>query len=340
VFLGLATLMRPEAPVLAAGLAVDRFLTAESPRAGIRSVVPWGAVVAAFFGSLLVFRALYFGDLLPNTYYAKASGGLAANLASGLRYTLRFLPTLVPSFDVENAGTVLAGGLALAALLVHGVRSRALRPAALLVLALVVAVLLEGGDWMVLHRFWVPALPFLSVLAVDAGRALRRAGKSPRVLVPALGLLLFASGIVAGIRERDGINGLAVNAAGYEHAHHAVAAYLREHAEPGDCVALMDVGIIGYEGGRDLRVLDISGLTDARIARMPGRFLDKQVPAETILARNPRFLVLVDGFPIDARIATSPGFLDRYRLVMERNHRFNWTPPDSYTLHLFERIER
>ena len=50
--------------------------------------------------------------------------------------------------------------------------------------------------------------------------------------------------------------------------------------------------------------------------------------------------MLVDGFPIDSRIAQSPEFLARYRLVLERNHRYNWTPPESYTLHLFERIER
>jgi hypothetical protein len=32
-----------------------------------------------------------------------------------------------------------------------------------------------------------------------------------------------------------------------------------------------------------------------------------------------------------------PSFLRDYRLVLERNHRYNWTPAQSYTLHVYER---
>jgi hypothetical protein len=99
----------------------------------------------------------------------------------------------------------------------------------------------------------------------------------------------------------------------------------------------MDVGIVGYESG--LRVLDISGLVTRETARAPGGFLDKAYPAELILAHEPRFIVLVPGFPIDTRILLSPSFQGRYRLVTIRNHRFNWVPAGSYEMHVFERIE-
>lgn len=125
------------------------------------------------------------------------------------------------------------------------------------------------------------------------------------------------------------------DAAGYRHAHHEVAELLSLRAQSGDTAALMGVGIIGYESG--LRVLDISGLTEPEIARAPGGFLDKRYPVESLLARSPRFFVLVNGFRIDEAIMKDQSFLRDYRLVLERNHRYNWTPEQSYTLHVYER---
>ncbi len=62
------------------------------------------------------------------------------------------------------------------------------------------------------------------------------------------------------------------------------------------------------------------------------RFLSK-----TLLDRSPRFFVLVNGFPIDEGMMRQPDFARGYRRVRERNHRLNWTPPGSYTLHVYER---
>ncbi len=143
--------------------------------------------------------------------------------------------------------------------------------------------------------------------------------------------------MTAAVRQRNGPNGLEVNAAGYRHAHHEVAGFLRQHSNPDDMVALMDVGIIGYESG--LRVLDISGLTEPEIAKAPGGFLDKRYPVESLLAKSPRYFVLVNGFRIDEAIMKDPAFLRDYRLVLERNHRYNWTPAQSYTLHVYERMQ-
>ncbi len=353
VFAGLAMWIRPEAPLLAAGLAADRGLAAG--RRWARDAASWAAIAAAVFAPLLLFRVLYFGDWLPNTYYAKTGFGLLESARIGAIYVARFFCSVVPSFGAENMPLALLGCAAVAALVVFGVAKPGLRGAGLLVAALVAAAVVEGGDWMVLHRFLVPALPMLALLAAAAaGEWTAERGSSPEspgegdpaprgprgaALAVAVGLasLLLASFVAAGVRERDGARGLAVNEEGYREAHHAVARFLRDRARPGDVVALMDIGIIGYESG--LRVLDISGLTNPEIARAPGGFLAKSYPPEAILDREPRFLVLVDGFPIDTRIALDRRFLASYRLVFERNHRFNWVPPESYTLHVFEKIE-
>ena len=47
------------------------------------------------------------------------------------------------------------------------------------------------------------------------------------------------------------------------------------------------------------------------------------------MARAPRFFVLVNDFPIDEGIMRDPEFVRDYALVLERNRRFNWTPPES-----------
>ena len=188
---------------------------------------------------------------------------------------------------------------------------------------------------MFLHRMWVPALPPLFILLAAAGRDLIETRPRSRTAVASIAAMLMISFAVAALRERNGPSGLEVNAAGYRFAHHQVATFLREHGRPGDTVALMDVGIIGYESG--LRVLDISGLTDRDVAHAPGGFLEKDYPVETLLARAPRFFVLVNRFKMDEAIRSAPEFQRRYRLVMERNHRYNWTPPESYVLSVYER---
>jgi hypothetical protein len=337
LWVGLATVVRPEAPVFAALLLVDRITTRKErgPSDRLRDALKWCGLAGAFYLPFLIARRLYFGDWLPNTYYAKMGAGLIENLEEGSRYTLRFFTSLAPGFGSEAALAALAGAIVLASVLAFALPRPNLRPAALVICGVGFATLLEGGDWMVLHRFWVPALPpFMLLLAAAGGAAVAEAPRLRGIAIAVVALLV-TSGVIAGVRSRDGANGLAVNAAGYRFAHHEVARFMKERAGPGDAAALMDIGIIGYESG--LRIRDISGLTDRAIARAPGGFLRKLYPAGRILAEEPRFIVLVEGYSIDARIASHPDFQRDYNLVFERNHRFNWTPPESYTLRVYER---
>ncbi len=340
LWIGLAALMRPETPLLAALLLGDRICERiRTRRPGwLSDAGRWCGVAGACYFPFLMFRRLYFGEWVPNTYYAKMGAGILANVEEGSRYSLDFFSSLIPGFGLSTPITGFLGFVLLAAVLSFALPRPNLRPAALLVCGIGLATLLEGGDWMVLHRFWAPATPAIMLLLVATLGALTL--EAPRLRRPILILLtlLACSGVVAAVRARDGINGLAVNAAGYRFAHSAVGRFLKNRAEPDDVVALMDIGIIGYESG--LQVRDISGLTDREIARSPGAFLNKVYPPERILDDEPRFIVLVPGFVIDDRITKHPDFQEHYRLVFERNHRFNWTPPGVYPLRVFERIGR
>ena len=330
-WLGIAALVRPETPLVVAALAADRART-QGPVATAR----WLGIVAAIVGPFLIFRRLYFGSWLPNTYYAKAGASLPVLIARGWGYLLDCMASTVPSFGSSGGVIALLGALTVGALVAFAWRRAALRTEAIVVLAVAAAIVLEGGDWMVLSRFWVPALP---ALAVIAGAALvrlssrQRAGTAAAILIVAA---VVASGVTTSVAARNGGRGLLVNALGYRHAHREVARYLNEHAAPGDTVALMDVGMIGWDADR-LRLIDITGLTDHDIAHAPGDFLDKRFPVSDLLARDPRFIVLVPGFPADGRIFEDPEFTSRYRALFSVDHRFNWDPPSTYKLCVFER---
>ena len=330
-WLGIAGLVRPETPLVVAALAADR-----ARSQGAVAAVRWVGVVAAIVGPFLVFRRLYFGSWLPNTYYAKAGAPFPVLIARGFEYLRGCLASIVPSFGASGDAIVVLGGLAVAALLAFAWRRPALRTEAIVVLAVAAAAVVEGGDWMVLHRFWVPALPCLSVIAAAA---LLRVSSQHRAGAAAAALLVaafIASGLTTGWSERNGGRGLLVNALGYRHAHREVARFLNERAVPGDAVALMDVGLIGWDADR-LRVIDITGLTDHDIAHAPGGFLDKRFPVSELLARHPRFIVLVPGFPADGRIFEDPEFTSTYRALFSVDHRYNWEPPSTYELVVFER---
>jgi hypothetical protein len=331
VWLGIASLVRPETPLIAGALAIDRLATR-----GLAATARWIGVIAAIFGPFLVFRRLYFDSWLPNTYYAKTGAAANVILYNGWHYLRRCLASLVLAFGNRSDLVVLAGGLLLIALLIFAWRSRVLRSEAIVVAAVASAMVLEGGDWMLLDRFWVPALPCLAIIAAAGLLRLGERGVAGRLTAMILTGAVVAGGVRGAVAARNGGQGLRVQAEGYRHAHLEIARYLNEHAVSGDAVALMDIGMIGWYADR-LRVIDITGLTDRAIGRAPGGFLNKQFPVSDLLARDVRFIVLVEGYPADDRIYQDAEFQALYKSLFKVDHRFNWVPESRYRLFVFER---
>jgi hypothetical protein len=335
-WLGAATLVRPETPLIAFALALELLTRGGGLRAGFAAATRWLLPIAACLVPFALFRRAYFGDFLPNTYYAKTGAPLSTLIADGLTYSGRFAASLAPSFDAFGGSWLQwLGWLLLLFLLAYGLTRRPLRAYAVVALALGCAVVLEGGDWMVLFRFWVPALPALALIAAHA--LLRLAAKRHGLILAAvLALACAGNGIALAVFGRNDGRGLAAHGEGYRLAHVKVGEYLRDHGAPGDAVALMDIGMIGWYAPQ-LNVIDITGLTDRAIARAPGGFLDKRFAVEDLFARDPRYLVVVPRFAADERIVAHPDFKRRYRLVMRLNYRAGFQPPGEYWLHLMER---
>lgn len=178
----LAALTRPDgllfAPLVAAWLLV-------SP-AKVRAALPvFAGVFLAVWAPVTIARTLYYGDFLPNTWYAKSAG--LAWYSQGWIYVRLFLARSWP-LALALPVVVAAGGAAR-----FGKRpfpSEALLP---LLLAIVYTgfVLRVGGDFMY-ARLLVPVIP---LLALSLARGL--AALSPRHANVSLALGLLAAAAVA-----------------------------------------------------------------------------------------------------------------------------------------------
>lgn len=146
----LASLARPEGVLLAAPLCVGFFLRGKLKQAAIWGGLAWLAPLVL----LLFVRYSYFGDWLPNTFYAKHDFGGPELLRRGFYYLYTFL--------VPRPLLWLA--------LLWLFFSKQERKTALLWFAwigvYVTGVVVEGGDHFALHRFFVPILPLWTMASV------------------------------------------------------------------------------------------------------------------------------------------------------------------------------
>jgi hypothetical protein len=237
-----ASLLRPEG----AGLIV--LLYALRPR--LRRGVFIALVPLAIHW---VWRISYYGDFLPNTFWAKVPGFY---LDRGLSYLLTFaqeyrLALLLP--------LLLMGAVAM-------------RTTALLwfLLLYVGYVCLVGGDLME-FRFMVPTLPLLGLLAHRGTVSLTRRLPGPTVRavvsVGALGVVLVSQlPSTGGFVPRDGIPSLE-QLVGSTRRWVSVGSWLHRHARPDEILATTAAGAIPYYS--ELPAVDMHGLCDRAVARLP-----------------------------------------------------------------------
>jgi len=150
-FVAIAVLTRPDGILAAAAIFGARLA-----RGDLKTARDWipplgvGAVIAM----LSCFRIVYYGSLLPNTFYAKVGG---IPWTRGVQYTGEFLAS----------GTFLLLYPAARAIW----RDRRTWPSAAFVLITLAYVLAVGGDVFSNSRFLLPILPVLVALAAcDIGR--------------------------------------------------------------------------------------------------------------------------------------------------------------------------
>ncbi|GAA5126987.1 hypothetical protein [Pseudonocardia adelaidensis] len=257
----LAALTRPDGLVYAGAfpLAVLLLLHRADLGRAVRAAALSLLVFAVPTGAYLAWRLAVFGEYLPNTAIAKAQGlpGLAAATRPGELVTYVGWPAAL--LAVAALGAALAG---------RDTRRRAL---VVLLVPLALAVVAFGvlaPDWMGQLRFATPVWP-LGALAgvVAAGLAAPRLAARGRLVVA---VLAVAAAAVSGLALVDGARAFRAAPTAplclvAQNTGWAINSYAELVDVPDPVLAAPDLG--GAALVSDLRLVDVVGLADERIAR-------------------------------------------------------------------------
>ena len=295
----LCAVTRPEGVLLfAATLVFDVVVRRRDGRTLLGSLQLLAGFSAVFI-PIFIWAWSYFGEPLPNTYYAK-TGALWLQLRGGWDYLARSVPDVLARSSLP---------VLLVFLFARRLRLQTLYVLYLVLVGLLV-ILFEGGDSFPLARFLVPCLPLMFILGtLGLAELTRRIGRTGRA---ALLAVLFLAAVIGFVPR----NALAVlpkgqllpqaNESKFEYMEDPLPGFivmgkaLRAHAAPGQSIATVPIGAIGYFSG--LRVIDMAGLTDPYMAHEP---LDPKYAASWnpghdkgdglyILGQRPDFIQLVD----------------------------------------------
>jgi hypothetical protein len=223
----------------------------------------------------------YDGEWLPNTYFAKA-GGRGGDAWDFIRVGV-----------VTPLGGVVAVTVGVAASIVWRASTWIL-PTFAVAVGGALLPFVTGTDWMPGERLLVPYLPLAAVVVAVGWTRMGAAIAAKPAWVPVVLLAAVPTIWMAQTRHRRAlIDETSVRARGYRDGHAALANWLcMDVARPGEAIALMDIGIVGYHC-IDQTIVDITGLTDRKVAKSPGRFLEKRYDPGYIFERKPRFIVIV-----------------------------------------------
>lgn len=282
VFMGLCAAglvaARPE------GIAVT-FVLALCALVGEIRTTPWWRRCSWFLGALAsavlieLGRIAYYGQLLPNTYFAKR-GALSTDIRRGTDYVVHMLPGIPGLIRLEILVIILIGSLVIA----WSPNRRHLYVLAA-VAAQVLFAIEVGGDWMVGDRFITPIVPMAAVLVmtgvawiVEFSR--RRLPSGLRWLhvgvCITLGVTLCAIVVTPYAKANDPLwnsrwrfdDASLVSAGGYgtlSRLYWPTGLSMLRCTPSGSLVAYSEDGYAGFER-LDLRFLDTRGLTDSIIA--------------------------------------------------------------------------
>ncbi len=302
--LGLGYLTRPDGIVfVAVSAAWLLWMTWRSRPRTYSGLVAFAVGVGIVVTPYTVWQLSYYGDIVPNTFYAKTGAPLDIRLSSGLRYVAGFAqhPPFLP--------------VLLAAALVYVFLKRAWHPRlAYLVVSVVSYVLFVvsvGGDQMEAFRLLLPVIPLMSVLLV---MALPPAFYANAAIVKYVTVAIM---IVSSLQLTDRELNPRENPAARVGT--IVGKYIANAWPEGSLVALNTAGSTPYHAGQH-RYIDMLGLNDPVISR---RTIEKiELPWQRrpghlkgdgayVLSRSPDFIIIG---PAQGSPASKPWFLSDLEL--------------------------
>ncbi len=287
----LVVVSRPEGvlfPIMFLGASLVRLI---KTGASVQREQVWRWVAfAAATGGLLLVRYGYFGDILPNTYYAKPSGSFGREFPIG---GIAYIDQAVR--DLGYVWPALA--ILFAFLSKSNPWSAYRRMLGWSILPLVLFVFYAGGDWMPNSRFLVPVFPLVYVLGWSVVRDM--GGRFTRYRAAAA-LLILGFTLLHQYTYRSSIlgnrNNLPYDLMNAGDNARPMGLWLKANFEPSCELATKRIGVVPYYS--ELLSLDLYGLIDRDIARWiheEGTFNNDIVGAEIaeyVLERRPDLILL------------------------------------------------
>jgi hypothetical protein len=278
VVLFLITFTRPEGILAAASIFIFLFYYRNLRDHLKVPLVIYSILLILFLG----FRYFYFGDLLPNTYYAKIGHELIGSYElrsykNGIVYFIFFLRS-----NVQFIPAVLFSVFVLIKLRYK----QDLLLLTMLFISQLIFIVFSGGDWMVQYRFAVTAIPFLSLLSLGLLREISR--KEFASVITAVILCLIAAASLKfndySVIEREITlwNNLKI-----------IAPSMNEVIPEGSLAASGACGIMPFYM-KNVNFIDMVGLTNREIAKngyRSGMWFERSLPSY-VYSLNPQWLIM------------------------------------------------
>jgi arabinofuranosyltransferase len=287
IFAALAFLARPDTALATAVVGIS-FLWR------VRRLPPWQAIIAGLVvvAPWLIFSQLYFGELIPLTLSAKMAQTNTGYWGTGLIFLKGIFSTVVWSHLLLG---LVWGILFLASLLflIARDRQRLLSHPSILILSWNLLYLVVYG--LIINPpaypwYYIPLAVGMSLVIALAIASLWAVSKWTwavgSLAVAGVVALSLTVGYIAWRSDND-------KYLNYQ----AVAQWLNEHANPGDRVASVEIGVLRYYYERG-PIIDALGLVDPAIAESITRqeygWYIQELKPEWILVNNPPRRILED----------------------------------------------
>lgn len=234
------------------------------------------SLIACFLPALawMITRFLIYGDWLPNTFYAKATGNSVDQLINGTAYCI---PVLLPValswlfwWKDKHQPTMIALGMST---MLMGI------------------VLLGGGDWMFHFRLLIPLYAIVFAVMASQWPVTRVAGKIAMfaVLIPLLSIVVPPGYIIPAF-QGDSLPMTDYQEGSMTSVSLDLASLIAERYPEPLLIAVNHAGALPWAlPGYD--VIDMVGLNDAHIARQQGK-LHQKYDVDYVLGLKPQLIVL------------------------------------------------
>ncbi|MBK8551320.1 MAG: hypothetical protein IPL53_09785 [Ignavibacteria bacterium] len=278
----LISVTRPEGILISLAFIVFTFVFSGNNIFAKKVTFLFGLMIVSF----LMFRILYFGDILPNTYYAKIGHDFIGHYEirsyrNGLyyiweffRHNIQFIPVMILlplAYTRLNKNKPFYFILTIISLQLF-------------------FVTFAGGDWMVQYRFIVAVIPFLSlVLVICLNEYIILKKLSAGVIYTVAGSLIVMMTYSFIIEDKSTIQKETVMWNGLKE----FSSDIKNTIPPGSYVANGSSGIIPYYLN-DVIFLDVVGLTNKTIAKNGFRhktWFEKSLP-EYVFSKNPEWIIM------------------------------------------------